>query len=135
MLTSCMATATNSTQAGMADTPNLVAEYLDAHPEWVSDEFETKACELAQRAELTHPINRAPSTVAAAAIYMAGLLVNEKLTQKEVAAASGVSTAAIREGYIELCKHEGFSHARHETDDEAPTGLVGRVKNWVSRRD
>lgn len=138
-----MAADADTTPAGVAKSPNLVTEHLDAHPEWVSDEVEATARALARRAELEHPINRAPSTVAAAAIYLVGLLGNEKLTQREVSDASGVSAAAIREGYIELCKHEGYHHPRHDDDEPADnrdagqrsSGFINRVRTWVGRRD
>lgn len=67
------------------------------------------AVDLAARAEQEHPINRTPAVVAAAAVYAAGLLCNEKRTQQHVADAADVSTVAIRDAYRELLEHEGYT--------------------------
>ena len=113
----------------------LVDEYLAAHDGWTSDEFEAKATRLARKAELDEPINRAPSSVAAGAIYAAGLLVNEKLTQEQVSAASGVTEVTISSTYREIIEAEGYrvepsaSHdAATTVPDEDPIAEAARAK-------
>jgi len=112
----------------------LVSEFLDEHDDWTSDEFQEHAEGYARRAELEHPINRAPSTIAAAAIYLAGLLVNEKVTQREVSAASDVSEHAISQCYQELTDCEGLS-----TGDEVNASkrmsevLRSRIRRAIGR--
>jgi len=133
-----MATGTQ-TETPIGQAPALVSEYLNAYPEWTSDELEQRARTLARRAERSYPINRTPRVMAAAAIYLAGLLVNEKLTQAEVCEASGVSEPAIREGYIELCEHEdGLTHPRNREDgedsDARSATFVSRARQWVGGR-
>jgi len=49
-----------------------------------------------------------PSTIAAASIYVCGLLFNEKRTQPTVASAAGVSTKAVREAQQRLLDEEGY---------------------------
>ena len=51
---------------------------------------------------------RGPTGVAAAAIYIAGALHNEKKTQKEVAEVAGVTEVTIRNRYRELKKELGL---------------------------
>ena len=112
----------------------LVTQYLDEYDDWTSTEFEETARHYARRAELEHPINRAPSTVAAAAIYLAGLLVNEKLTQEEVTTATGVSDVSIRECYYEMLECEGFENPRQRrarSETEQPKGRFRRLLNSV----
>jgi transcription initiation factor TFIIB len=47
---------------------------------------------------------RGPTGVAAAAVYIAGLLKGERRTQKEVANVAGVTEVTIRNRYRELKK-------------------------------
>lgn len=58
--------------------------------------------ELAQNSELTS--GRGPTGIAAAALYVAALLNNEKRTQREVADIAGVTEVTIRNRYKELLK-------------------------------
>ena len=105
----------------------LVADYLDNFEEWTSDQFEQRAVAMARNAELNEPINRAPSSIAAGAIYAAGLLVNEKRTQPEVAAACEVSEATIRKTYAEIIEAEGFEVEPRSEPGPSHTGIA-RVK-------
>src|SRR3990167_8318140 len=71
----------------------------------LSAETQTKAVEIlekAQRAELT--IGRGPTGIAAASLYVAALINNEKRTQREVADIAGVTEVTIRNRYKELLK-------------------------------
>ena len=64
---------------------------------------QTKAVEIlemAQKAELTS--GRGPTGIAAASLYVAALINNEKRTQREVADVAGVTEVTIRNRYKEL---------------------------------
>ena len=69
-------------------------------------EVEVKAVEILKEAtakELTS--GRGPTGVAAAAIYVASVLCNERKTQKEIAEVVGVTEVTIRNRYKELTEH------------------------------
>lgn len=71
----------------------------------LSREVKNKANELlekAQRKELTS--GRGPTGVAAAAIYIASILVGERKTQKDVADVAGVTEVTIRNRYKEMAR-------------------------------
>ncbi len=58
--------------------------------------------EMAQKAELTS--GRGPTGIAAASLYVAAVMNNEKRTQREVADVAGVTEVTIRNRYKELLK-------------------------------
>jgi transcription initiation factor TFIIB len=69
----------------------------------LSGEVQTKSMEILKEAaskELTS--GRGPTGVAAASIYIASLLCNERRTQREVAEVAGVTEVTIRNRYKEL---------------------------------
>jgi len=71
----------------------------------LSAETQSKAVEIlemAQAAELTS--GRGPTGIAAASLYVAALMNNEKRTQREVADVAGVTEVTIRNRYKELLK-------------------------------
>jgi transcription initiation factor TFIIB len=71
----------------------------------LSAETQSKAVEIlewAQKAELTS--GRGPTGIAAASLYVAALMNNEKRTQREVADVAGVTEVTIRNRYKELLK-------------------------------
>jgi transcription initiation factor TFIIB len=71
----------------------------------LSAETQSKAVEileLAEKSELTS--GRGPTGIAAASLYVAALLNNEKRTQREVADIAGVTEVTIRNRYKELFK-------------------------------
>ncbi len=71
----------------------------------LSPETQSKAVEileLAEKSELTS--GRGPTGIAAASLYVAALLNNEKRTQREVADIAGVTEVTIRNRYKELFK-------------------------------
>lgn len=73
------------------------------------------AIEIIQKArELGVTAGRDPAGVAAAAVYIAALLNDERRTQKEVAMAAGVTEVTVRNRYKELMKALG-SEERAET--------------------
>jgi len=88
----------------------LPSDPVDYLPRFVSAlklsaDSQSKAVEIlqkAQKAELTS--GRGPMGIAAAALYVAALLNNEKRTQREVADVAGVTEVTIRNRYKELLK-------------------------------
>lgn len=71
----------------------------------LSAETQSKAVEIlemAQNSELTS--GRGPTGIAAASLYVAALINNEKKTQREVADIAGVTEVTIRNRYKELLK-------------------------------
>lgn len=50
-----------------------------------------------------HAAGRGPTGIAAAAVYLAAMLVNQPRTQREVAMAAGVTEVTIRNRYKEMC--------------------------------
>jgi transcription initiation factor TFIIB len=75
----------------------------------LSAETQSKAVEIlemAQAAELTS--GRGPTGIAAASLYVAALMNNEKRTQREVADVAGVTEVTIRNRYKELLKELGL---------------------------
>lgn len=67
-----------------------------------------RAVEIAERADLEHPINRSPNAVAVASLYIAGLLEAQKVTQGELSERCDVAVATIRACYLEIGEHEGL---------------------------
>jgi hypothetical protein len=113
-----------------AEPVKRIGTICDAIDQPVSRDLRSKAAQLARRAEYQHPMNRSPSVTAASAVYLAGLLVNEKLTQQTVAEAADVAEQSIRDGYRELFEHEDIAagvelrDGRDDGDDE-PAGAPG----------
>jgi len=94
-------------ELGMRILPSNPIDYL---PRFVSAlklsaETQSKAVEIltdAKNAELTS--GRGPTGIAAASLYVAALMNNEKRTQREVADVAGVTEVTIRNRYKELLK-------------------------------
>lgn len=53
-------------------------------------------------------MGRQPSTIGAAAVYLCGLLFNDKRSQHEVADAAGISPLALRNAYQQIARAEGY---------------------------
>ncbi len=69
----------------------------------LSGEVKKKAYEIIKEAERQHILSgRGPTGVAAAAIYIASILADERRTQREVAEVAGVTEVTIRNRYKEL---------------------------------
>jgi transcription initiation factor TFIIB len=73
----------------------------------LSDETERRARELLDSARETGLISgKSPVGLAAAAVYAASLLTNEKVTQSEVSEVASISEVTIRNRYTELLEAE-----------------------------
>jgi len=94
-------------ELGIRILPSNPIDYL---PRFVSAlklsaDTQSKAVEIlqkARKAELTS--GRGPTGIAAASLYVAALMNNEKKTQREVADVAGVTEVTIRNRYKELLK-------------------------------
>lgn len=95
----------------------------------LSQEATAKASKIAERVDYEYPINRSPSVVAASSVYLAGLLVNEKRPQHEVASAAGVTEVSIRAAYPEICDHEGIPIDRNKSRDTEPRRGIQRLRD------
>ena len=92
------------------EVDNLIAQFnekrLDAFPgKTMQETLELRILEVlnkARNAELTS--GRGPTGIAAASLYVAALMNNEKRTQREVADVAGVTEVTIRNRYKELLK-------------------------------
>ncbi|PSP73256.1 transcription initiation factor IIB 2 [Halobacteriales archaeon QS_3_64_16] len=92
-------------ELGLEIAPPNPDEYLPrfASDLDVSNETETRARELLRTAaEKGVHSGKSPVGLAAAALYAAALLTNQRITQDEVSAAADVSTVTIRNRYQEL---------------------------------
>jgi transcription initiation factor TFIIB len=87
-----------------------------------SDELARRARELLETGKAANVHSgKSPVGLAAAAIYAAGLLVNEELTQDTVSEATDVSTVTIRDRYRELLE----ATSTHEAVETGSTGNSG----------
>ena len=69
-----------------------------------------RATEIIQRAKEKHvTIGKAPNGIAGAALYIAGILEDDRRTQREIANASRVTEVTIRNRYKELVRSLGIS--------------------------
>src|SRR5881296_2573198 len=91
------------------DRPDLPIHDPRAQAQADAGEVQSRAVEIlkdAQDKELTS--GRGPTGVAAAAIYIASILCNERRTQREVADVAGVTEVTIRNRYKELTEKLGI---------------------------
>jgi len=96
----------------LAQTPDIVTKCCHALSRSTTTEFREQAQGIARRAELEQPINRAPSTIAAAAVYLTGLQRDTRFSQQAIADAIDVSTVALRNCYPELADAESIDLSR-----------------------
>ena len=75
----------------------------------LSGETQTKTMEILKKAdEMEITSGRGPTGMAAAAIYIASIMTNERRTQREVADVAGVTEVTIRNRYKELADKLGI---------------------------
>jgi transcription initiation factor TFIIB len=88
--------------------PTSPADYIPrfASELGLSGETQSRAIEIIKNAtEKSLTSGRGPNGVAAAALYLASVLNNERKTQKEVADIAGITEVTIRNRYKELTEH------------------------------
>ena len=108
-------------ELGIRILPSNPVDYLPrfASALKLSPETQSKAVEIlqmAQEEELTS--GRGPTGIAAAALYVAALLNNEKKTQREVADVAGITEVTIRNRYKELIKRLNLKEAVKKSKKE-----------------
>lgn len=94
-------------ELGIRILPSNPVDYLPRFTSALKLSAETQSraveiLEMAEKSELTS--GRGPTGIAAASLYVAALLNNEKRTQREVADIAGVTEVTIRNRYKELFK-------------------------------
>jgi transcription initiation factor TFIIIB Brf1 subunit/transcription initiation factor TFIIB len=92
------------------------------------NETEARALELVEKADWDWPINRSPSGIAAAAVYLAALEHDNRLPQAPIAEAAGCTQVTLRDTY-----HEMYLELRYpdptERDRESE-GDAGAPERW-----
>jgi len=94
-------------ELGIRILPSNPVDYLPRFASALKLSAETQSksveiLEMAQKSELTS--GRGPTGIAAASLYVAALINNEKRTQREVADVAGVTEVTIRNRYKELLR-------------------------------
>ncbi|MEM2115658.1 MAG: transcription initiation factor IIB [Candidatus Woesearchaeota archaeon] len=92
-------------ELGINILPSNPADYIDrfASALKLSSKIRVQAIEILEKAkDLELTSGRGPTGIAAAALYVAALMNNEKRTQREVAEVAGVTEVTIRNRYKEL---------------------------------
>jgi hypothetical protein len=79
----------------------------------MSTPTKTYAAQKARLAVLEYPVNRQPHVIAAAAVYYAGLMHDEKHTQAEIVENGEACKAALRDAYREIAAAEGIDVAEY----------------------
>lgn len=75
----------------------------------IDDQTVEAARTLAERADLEHPINGPAKGIAAGALYLASLLCDVTLSQRQVAEAADVCERTVHNYYEAIADHEGES--------------------------
>jgi len=91
---------------GPIDPKKLIPNLVDKLN--LSEECEYKADDLLNNVDQGAMTGKAPTSLAAGAVYAASLLTNCPTTQKEVAEAANVSVTTIRNTYQEIITEVGF---------------------------
>ncbi len=101
---------------GFTPAPELVPEIVEELDDWVSDEMEQNAVECAEWITFEESgVSHAPSSLAAASVYRAGILVNEKRTQAEVAEAADIAEGTLQSAFSTLKDRDSVNWKRHAT--------------------
>lgn len=88
----------------------------------LSEQVTKRAEQFAENADLKHPINKSPTSVAAASVYLAAFLLNEKRTQGEIEEVADTTAVSIRNAYPRIAEHEDIPLARNLTENDRDDG-------------
>lgn len=117
------------------DAETLAREFAEALGR--SEQCADTAATWARQAEYHEPVNRAPRVIAAGAVYAAGLVTTEKVTQQAVADETDTSRVAIRNSYQEILRYvDDAPPLRQELDareTRAGGALLARLREVVRR--
>ena len=89
-------------------TPTSAADYIPrfATELELSNESQVKAIKIAEESKSEGLTNgKGPSGIAAAALYIASLMVNERKSQKDIAEVAGVTEVTLRNRYKEMSEN------------------------------
>ena len=85
----------------------------------LSDKVQAKALEILKKAEKVGiSTGKGPTGIAAAAIYIASVLANERRTQREIADALGITEVTIRNRFKEIASKLGIEKEIKEKEKE-----------------
>lgn len=81
-------------------------------------------------------VDRSPRVMAASCVYFSSLMVNDKVTQKEVARVADVNFKSIMEGYKDVAEAHDVRVGKSGDNNETETGplnrIIGRMKGGVT---
>lgn len=106
---------------GLKVTPSSPKDYIArfASTLHLSPKAQNKALEILRSAEVSELTSgRGPAGIAAAALYVAALLNDEKKTQREVADVAGITEVTIRNRYKELLDKLGLEEKIKQKETE-----------------
>lgn len=80
----------------------------------IREEVKEKANQIISEYREKGPISGSPSGIAAGSIYLASLLLDERLTQKKIASALGITPVAVRNRFQKIAESLGidYTHTR-----------------------
>ncbi len=108
-------------KTGIKVTPSSPKDYISrfASTLHLSPKSQNKALEILKKAEISELTSgRGPAGIAAAALYVAALLNDEKKTQREVADVAGITEVTIRNRYKELLDRLGLEETIKQKEAE-----------------
>ncbi|MBD3247288.1 hypothetical protein GF378_01565 [Candidatus Pacearchaeota archaeon] len=91
-----------------------------------------KVLKDAEKAELTS--GRGPAGIAAAALYVAALINDEKKTQREVADIAGITEVTIRNRYKELIEKLGLEEKIKQSDSKSKSKSSSKEKSKKGKK-
>jgi len=99
----------------------------------LSNQARFKAKLFSESALASPQINKTRRVIAAASVYAAALLVNEKVTQQEVVDVTGVSITPIRQTYKQILVERGFEMPEDNVAQRRRSSRVAVIKDRLSR--
>jgi transcription initiation factor TFIIB len=95
----------------------------------LSPKVQNEALKILAKADISELTSgRGPAGIAAAALYVAALLNNEKRTQREVADVAGITEVTIRNRYKELIERLGIEDKLKEFEQKKAPVAATEVK-------
>ncbi len=116
---------------GIKVTPASPKDYISRFASilHLSPKTQNEALKILKKAEISELTSgRGPAGIAAAGLYVAALLNNEKKTQREVADVAGITEVTIRNRYKELLERLGLEDKLKIKEAEAKLGKLKKKK-------
>lgn len=99
----------------------------------LSNQCRFKARLLSESALASPQVNLTRRVIAAASVYAASLLVNEKQTQQQVEAVTGVSKASIRTTYRQILTDRGYTKPERTESARRARSRFHVIKDRIAR--